>query len=196
MRAAGIVVLALLASPALAQEGMYVGLALGSFDYKENSAFLAPRPFNDTASSWKVYGGFEFSDHFGLEIRYGATEKISQPFSGTDPSLGDFSSTFSTDFKTTAAVALGVLPKDWGALIGGIGYFNTDQGADLALTAECCGALTDSASVGEDGLMAVLGVEWRFGRFGTGVGVRVEYEWLDITDAGASTLGVGVAYRF
>jgi len=196
MRAAAIALIALLASPAFAQEGMYVGLGLGSFDFKENGAFLAPGPFDGTASSWKLYGGFEFNDHFGMEIRYGATEKIAQPFSGTDPTLGDFSSTFSTDFKTTSAVAMGVLPKDWGALIGGIGYFNTDEGVDLALTAECCGATTGGTSIGDDGLMAVLGIEWRFGRFGTGYGVRVEYEWLDISGASAATLGIGVSYRF
>jgi len=196
MRAVGILALALLASPALAQEGMYVGLALGSFDFKEDGAFLAPGPFDGTASSWKLYGGFEFNDHFGMEIRYGATDRIEQPFSGTDSSLGDFSSTFSTDFKTTSIVAMGVLPKDWGALIGGIGYFTADQGADLALTAECCGAISASTSVDDDGLMALLGVEWRFGRFGTGVGIRLEYEWMDVTGAGASTLGVGVSYRF
>jgi hypothetical protein len=61
---------------------------------------------------------------------------------------------------------------------------------------ECCGPFSASTSFGDEGMMAVLGVEWRFGRFGTGVGIRVEYEWLDVEDASGSTVGIGVAYRF
>jgi len=44
--------------------------------------------------------------------------------------------------------------------------------------------------------MAQLGIEWRFGRFGTGFGVRLEYEWWDISDVDASTVGAGISYRF
>lgn len=196
MRAMAIVVLALAASPAFAQEGMYVGLGFGGFDYEENAAFLAPSPFEGTVSSLKVYGGFEFNPNFGFEIRYGVTDEIGQNFSGTDPLAGDFSGRIGIDFTTTSAVAMGFLPKDWGALFGGIGYFSSDSDAALQLTADCCGTINDSISVSDEGLMALLGIEWRFGRFGTGVGIRLEYEWLDVDAASGSTLGIGVAYRF
>jgi opacity protein-like surface antigen len=185
-----------LESSALAQEGIYVGLGLGSFDYSEDAAFLAPEPFEDTASTWKVYGGFEFGDHFGFEIRYGATDEIEQTLTGTDPFFGDFSAVFDTDFAITTALAMGMLPKDWGTPYAGIGYFDITANADLTLTTDCCGTFTSDTSLDDTGLAAVLGIEWRFGRFGTGIGVRLEYEWLDVDGGDASTLGVGVAYRF
>jgi hypothetical protein len=197
MRVMRLVVLLALTSPALAQEGMYVGVGLGSFDYSENSPFLAPAPFEDTVSSWKIYGGFEFSDRFGFEIRYGSTGNFDQTVSGTDPGgFGDFTARFDTDFTITTALAMGMLPKEWGVLFGGIGYFDSSSDSDLALDTECCGVLGDSIPIGDNGAAAVLGIEWRFGRFGTGYGLRLEYEWLDVADADASTFGVGVAYRF
>lgn len=196
MRTIAVVVLAFLVSPAFAQEGIYVGLGFGSFDYEEDAAFLAPAPFEDTVASWRVYGGFEINEHFGIEVRYGASEEIEQRFSGTNADLGEFTSRFDTKFTTTSAVAMGALPMSWGALLGGVGYFDTTADASLRLTAECCGTLEDTITLGDDGLMAVLGAEWRFGRFGTGFGLRLEYEWLDVENASGSTVGVGAAYRF
>ena len=196
MRIITIVALACFGHPAFGQEGIYVGLGFGSFDYEEESAFLAPSPLEDTVASWRLYGGFEFSEHIGVEVRYGQTEEIDQRFSGTDPVLGGFSGRFDMTFATTSVVAMGALPMDWGALLGGIGYFDIEADADLAVTTDCCGMLTNSVTLGDDGVMAVLGAEWRFGRFGTGWGLRLEYEWLDVENADGSTLGLGVAYRF
>lgn len=196
MRSIAILALALLAGPTWAQEGIYVGIGVGNFDYTETSAFLAPDPFDDTVSSWQIYGGFEINDHLAFEIRYGAADEFTQSFSGTDPAAGAVSGTVGMDFRTTSAVALGMLPKDWGALFAGLGYFDQNIAADLAGTTECCGPFSADTSLGDEGLMALLGVEWRFGRFGTGVGFRIEYEWLDVEDASGSTVGIGVAYRF
>lgn len=196
MRLIGLVVLLAFATPTLAQEGMYVGLGLSSFDYSEDAGFLAPEAFSDTVSAWKAYGGFEFGEHVGVEIRYGATGKIETTSAGTDPTLGDYTAAVSTDFKITSALVLGVLPKDWGALFGGVGYFNSTGKARLTLDTACCGVFNPTASANDNGLTAALGVEWRFGRFDTGVALRLEYEWLDFENGNASTLGIGVAYRF
>jgi opacity protein-like surface antigen len=179
----------------LAQEGIYVGIGLGNFDYAEDAAFLAPEPFEDTVATWKVYGGFEFGEHFGFEIRYGATDEIEQTATGTDAFFGEYSAAFDTDFTITTVLAMGMLPNDWGTLFGGIGYYDITANADLALSTECCGTINDETSLGDNGLATVLGIEWRFERFGTGVGVRLEYEWLDV-DGDASAIGVGIAYRF
>ena len=196
MRVIAMVLLALIYSSALAQEGMYVGVGLGSFDYGEDLAFLAPDRFDDTVSSSRIYGGFEINENLAIEIRYGATGDFRQTFSEIDAFAGEVTASVRMDFTTTTAVALGMLPKDWGAFFGGLGYFDQDIDADVEGMAECCGPFSGSASIGDDGLMAVFGVEWRFGRFGTGLGVRVEYEWLDVEDASGSTVGVGIAYRF
>jgi hypothetical protein len=132
-----------------------------------------------------------------LEFSYGSTSEIQQSVSGTDPFLGDFSLATNLDFTTTTVKAVGMLPFDWGVLLGGIGYFDTDADVDANLTAACCGTISASDSISDSNAMAMLGVEWRFDRgFGAGIDLRLEYEWWDIEDADASTLGIGVAYRF
>lgn len=196
MRAIRLVVLLAFASPAMAQEGMYVGLGFGAFDYSESSPGLAPEPFEDTVSAWKLYGGFELNEHFAFEIRYGATGKIKQTLSGTDPTYGDFTATFGTDSTITTVLGMGMWPKDWGTPFGGIGYFDSSGDTTLALTTQCCGPFNQSLSISDNGLAAALGIEWRFLRFGSGVALRLEYEWLDADNANASTIGIGIAYRF
>jgi hypothetical protein len=198
MRANVIVALALTASPAFAQDlGMYIGVGAGNFDFEEDEANPELGTLSDTVSSWKLYGGVEFNEHIALEFSYGSTSEIQQSVSGTDPFLGDFSLVTNLDFTTTTVKAVGLLPFDWGVLLGGIGYFDTDADVDANLTAACCGTISGSDSIGDSNAMAMLGVEWRFDRgFGAGIDLRLEYEWWDIEDADASTLGIGVAYRF
>jgi len=174
---------------------MFVGLGLGSFDYKESTVDPVFGDRSDTVSSYKVYGGFEFHEHVAAEVSYSRADDVEGNVSGNDPFLGDFFSTTRTEFTTTTIKVVGQLPRDWGVLIGGLGYFDTDADIDLDLMSDA-GAFSASGAVSDDGLMAMLGIEWRFGRFGTGYGVRLEYEWWDVEDGDASTIGVGISYRF
>jgi opacity protein-like surface antigen len=196
MRVIALAGLLCFASNAFAQEGIYVGLGVGSFDYEEPGGSLSGNAISESVTSLRIYGGFEFNENFAFEVRYGTTSEIKDSFSGTDPILGDFTAQVDFDFTTTSIAGMGMLPKDWGAFFAGIGYFDTTANIDFNLTADCCGMQSSSASVGDDGIMALLGIEWRFGRFNTGIGVRVEYEWLDLEDADGSTVGVGISYRF
>jgi len=195
MRAATVILLVLFGLPASAQDGIYVGLGLGSFDYEDNTSdpFFGHR--SDTVLSYKFYGGFEFNDHLAIEIGYSSSNDIEESVSGTDPSLGNFTSSTSTAFTTTAFTLVGQFPREWGVLLGGLGYFDADTDVKLQFISDA-GSFNADGSLTDDGLMAMVGVEWRFGRFGTGYGVRLEYEWWDFTDADASTIGVGVSYRF
>lgn len=195
MRIITLVLLALAGLPAFAQEGIYVGLGLGSFDYEDSMPDPVFGVRSDSALSYKVYGGFEFNDYLSAEIGYGETDKIEGSVSGTDPFLGDFTSSSRTEFTTTTFKLLGQFSRDWGVLLGGLGYFDTDSDIKLSLTSDA-GSFNAEGSISDNGLMAMLGIEWRFGRFGTGYGVRLEYEWLDAQEADASTIGVGVSYRF
>ena len=45
-------------------------------------------------------------------------------------------------------------------------------------------------------MTALLGVEWRFGRFGTRYGLRLEYEWWDIDAVSTSAVGLAFSYGF
>lgn len=196
MRAIAAAALALAALPATAQEGIYVGAGFGSFDYAEETPLLAPETFEDRVPAWRIYGGFEFNDHFGFEIRYGGTDSIEQRFTTTDPDLGELTLEFSQDFRTTSALVIGMLPNDWGTLFGGIGYFDSSAETRLEVTTTDGTLGSDKITLTDNGLAAALGIEWRFGRFGTGYGIRLEYEWLDVDGADGSTIGVGASYRF
>ena len=196
MRTIALLVLLAVSTPLIAQEGMYTGIGIGSFDYSESDPFLAPEPLAERVSAWKLYGGFEMNEHLAFEIRYGESEEIGTTTSFVDPFAGPISSTVDVDFQVTTVLGMGMLPFEWGTLLGGIGFFSSSSDADFSIVSECCGSARGSADLDDDGLAAMVGVEWRFGRLGTGIGVRLEYEWLDFENAKASTLGVGVSYRF
>lgn len=204
MRAITLVSLALLASPAFAQSGFYVGLGLGSFDY-EDSTIVRVIPSNiprfgsvsDTASSYKLYGGFDLNDNFAIEISYGTSDELKGEGIGFDPPPlpGDFRFSIKTEFTATVAKAMGRLPLGRSVLLGSLGYFHMDGDA-LSETVSGVGPAGGSISFNEDGVVGTVGVEWALSESVTGYRVRLEYEWWDMDSADASTLGVGVSYRF
>jgi hypothetical protein len=196
MRVITVVLLSLSTLPALAQDGMYVGLGLGRLDYEEGGFSPAfGNTLADTVLSYKVYGGFEFNQYVAAEISYGKADEVAGGASGNDPDVGNFETSIRTEFTTTVIKVVGQLPLEWGVLIGGIGYFETNADVRIDLTTDL-GSFSGSGSASDDGLAAMFGIEWRFGRFGTGYGVRLEYEWWDLQNADASTIGVGMSYRF
>jgi opacity protein-like surface antigen len=75
----------------------------------------------------------------------------------------------------------------FGPFFAGAGYFDADATAFAQL-----GSFRAEESASEDGLTAVLGLQWDF----SSVSLRVEYEWFDVDDADVSELGIGLHYRF
>lgn len=186
----------LVAMPVLAQEGVYAGIGLGNFDYEEHMDDPFVGKISDTVSSYKIFGGFEFNDYIAIEISYGKTGTIRKSGSRFSPTLGNVDATLKLDFTNTILMAVGQWPHDWGVLLGGLGYYSYDNKFKQNATTECCGAFANEGTISDQGATAMLGIEWRIGRFGAKVGVRLEYEWLDINGADASTLGVGLSYGF
>lgn len=183
--------LALSGSSAFAQDvSIYTGVALGVFDHDNPT----PSAFSDSVLSWKLYGGFQLTDHFGLEASRGATGEIDGSASGSPLSIGvrRLSTAHTVDFTLTSAKLMGYLPLQWGALWLGYGYFRMD--ADVDMTSRISGRI--SLPVTYDGEMAALGAEWRLGRLDRNFDVRLEYEWWNFPFADANTLAIGVAYRF
>jgi hypothetical protein len=191
------VLLCVLCGPAaLAQESIYVGIGLGSFDYAETARVPVLGKVADKVSAQKLFGGFEINDYFALEISYGKTSDIRQ--SGTeniDP-FGDVTVALETDYSMTVMRAMGQLPFDWGLLLGGLGYYSSANDFNEVTSAACCNSLVNAGTIREDGLMATVGIEWRFGRFGTRYGVRLEYEWWDLSNVDVSIVGLALSYGF
>jgi hypothetical protein len=204
MRMITLVSLALLASPTLAQNGFYAGLGLGAFNYQD-SRFVRVIPsriprfggVSDTTLSYKLYGGFEVNDNLAIEISYGTTATLKGEGIAFDPPPlpGDFTYSIETEFTATVAKAVGRLPLGRSTLLGSIGYFHMDGDAFFE-TISGTGPAGGAVSFSEDGLIATVGVEWRLGGSNSRFRVRLEYEWWDISSADASTLGVGLTYRF
>jgi hypothetical protein len=196
MRRLVVCLLLLAGSAADAQESVYVGLGLGSFDYEEKFVDPILGTVSDSVNSYKLIGGFELSQHFAIEVSYGKTDDILQTGSADVPPFGIISSRLSIEYTKTAVRLLGQWPLDPVVLLGGLGYFSGEGDFQEYLAADCCGTATNEGSISDDGTLAMLGIEWRFGRFGTRYGLRLEYEWWDISGVDASTVGFAVTYGF
>jgi hypothetical protein len=187
---------ALAATATHAQEGVYVGIGAGQFDYEEN--FVSPiiGRVGGEVSGAKLMGGFEINDYVAFEIDFTETHHIRQSGAEDIPPFGNVGGFLSIDFTITSLRGVGQLPFEWGALLGGLGYFTANNGFTETLSPACCDAVVESGSFTDDGMTAMVGVEWRFGRFGTRYGVRLEYEWWDMSGADASAVGLALSYGF
>ena len=186
----------LVGAPAYAQDSIYVGLGVGSFDYKESFNSALYGRIKDSTTAYKLFGGFQFNDHVSLEISFRETDDLVATGSATIAPFGLVNGKYTADFTMTSLTAVGQLPFDWGALLGGLGYFSSENNFREDITTECCEPFVGGGSYDDDGLTGMVGVEWRFGRFGARYGVRLEYEWWDIDAADASAIGVAFSYGF
>lgn len=197
MRAVAGLVLALLGTSAVAQEGIYVGLGLGQFDYEEQFVTAVVGQVADTVSVTKLVGGFEVNEHFSLEINYGKTGEISQSGIYFDPGImQDVNVAIYTDFTITSFRGVGFVPFEWGALLGGLGYYTANNDVLQTLSSDGFDPFAQEIPFEDDGMTAMLGLEWRFGRFGARYGLRLEYEWWDMSDLDTSGVNLVVTYGF
>lgn len=179
-----------------AQEGIYVGVGIGSFDFQEALTDPLLGQVAGDVSIAKIFGGFEINNYFAIEISYGETSDLSQSVMGNFPTLGNVNYNLTQDFAMTSLKAVGQYPMDWGAFLGGLGYFSSENDYREFGTADCCNPLSNSGTFSDEGLSAMIGLEWRFGRFGTRYGFRLEYEWWDIDLTDSSAVGLAFSYGF
>jgi Outer membrane protein beta-barrel domain len=187
---------ALAATTAFAQGSIYVGIGVGNFDYQESFVSSIVGRVADEVTIRKLMGGFEFNEHLALEINYGKTDDIRQSGTENVPPFGDVTGNLVLDFTITSLTALGQLPFEWGALLAGLGYFSSENDFTDTLTSDCCDPSVIGGTIRDEGLTGLLGIEWRFGRFGTRYAVRLEYQWWDISDADSSAAGLTFSYGF
>jgi opacity protein-like surface antigen len=179
-----------------AQEGIYVGIGFGNFDYREKFIDSLLGRVADETSIYKILGGFEINDYLAIEINYGQTSDLVQSVTGDFPPLGNLSYTLSQDFTMTSLKAIGQYPMDWGALLGGVGYYSSENDYLEFGTADCCDPVSNGGTFRDEGMAAMVGIEWRFGRFGTRYAFRLEYEYWDIDLVDTSAVGLAFSYGF
>lgn len=176
------------AQAAIAQdrEGGYIGVAAGSFSYEEEE-FI-----DDSASLFRVVGGFRFNENFGLEGSWGETGDLGESFSEVVPPFGTVTLDVNGDYEVLTVRALGFIPFDKVSLLGGVGYYDAE--ASVSATASLGGSppVTVSDSGSESGATLVAGFELNLQR----IDIRGELEWFDLDDADASDFTVGVIFHF
>jgi hypothetical protein len=191
------ILLGLLVSPlSYAQDAIYVGVGVYQFDYEENIPNVVISGISDTSSAYKLFGGFQFNDYLAMEIGFGQSGDLTYNVVRNVPGFGETNYSLMSDFKISSLKAMGLLPMEWGVLLAGLGTFRADNDFREDILTECCGLLSGDGSFTDTGLTASFGVEWRFGRFGTIYGVRLEYEWWDMDDIDTSQVGFAFSYGF
>jgi hypothetical protein len=161
----------------------YYGVALGSFDYEENAdAFFTG--WNDTADSWRVMVGYQFSEYLAVEGGYGKTSTLA----GTAVLGGNLDLAFTNEFKSLMVRLLGVLPFDNGvSLLGGIGYADGEENITIAGP---FGTQSGDLSLGEPTLFAGAQYDW------DRVALRLGYEKYDLEgDRDASEVTLSFFYK-
>jgi OOP family OmpA-OmpF porin len=186
-RTAFFVILGLAASSTYAQDEPYgyLGGFVGSFDYEEDlSSVSAGSNFSDSTTSYRVYGGYRFSDRFSVEGSYGTTDDIE----GSVPIFG-FNAQVQAAYDFLGVNILGYIPFDKLSLFGGIGYWDADISVDLTVPGLGAASADDSDSGG----MLTAGLQWEL----EALAIRAELDWFDTdSEVDASMIGIGVHWRF
>jgi len=181
----------LLALPALSHAQGYVGVGVGSFDYSEQGDHaVVLGDLNDTATSYSLYGGYEFFKYLAVEGSFGKSGEIRGTVPILIPGRGPLNFDISADYDIASVRAVGFVPVGKKVrLLGSLGMY------DLRLTSTGVAPSFPTVSTDTDdtGLGLMLGVQFDFGH----VALRARYETyntesnLDLAD-----FGVGLSVRF
>lgn len=152
-------------SPAMAKDnGFYVGAGIGEFGVDIG-------PFDDSATGYKVFGGYQFMKYLGAELEY--------IDGGTVEDLG-----LEIDVSGFNLSAMGILPVgEKFNLFAKVGMIFWD--ADISGK----GGGSDS---GED-------FSWGIGggfNFTDNFGIRAEYQGFDIDEADGDMISLGASWQF
>jgi hypothetical protein len=148
--------------------------------------------FKDSMTTWKVYGGYKFNKHFGLEASYMRSDDALGSASGSNSIDGDFDLRAKADFRGYSFKAMGYLPTSWGSLFVGLGHYENRSDLTFGASFECCEGEILSSSDRFAGLTCDIGAQWHLDT----VVVRATYEWWDFREGGASVLNLGALWEF
>lgn len=136
--------------------------------------------FDDSATGWKFFGGYQFHDSFAVEIGYLDTGEAEDSFAGE-------TLTVSADGATASLV--GMLPiGEQFSLHARLGMFFWDVEAKFD-----DGFTTFTASDSGEDLYYGVGAGMKLGET---AGLRLEYEIADVEDTDVSMISLSVLFRF
>ena len=176
------------AGPAFAQNGgFFIGGSIGQTDVDEEitTGVIDSGDVDGKDTGWKIFGGYMFNRHFGVELAYIDAGEVS--YSGT---FGGFPVTGGkVELSAFNLSALGVLPiSEQFSVFGKVGLFKWE-----AEFSDTTGGVPFSGDDDGTDVSFGLGVAYNFNR---NFGLRAEYELFKTDDADASLLSVGVVWKF
>ncbi len=179
---------------------IYFGFGVGTMNYKEDLTALSdPEPrgvslasFDDSMTNWKVYGGYKFNEHFGLEGSYMMADDAAGSASGNNPIDGNYTLGATADFRGYSFKAMGYLPTSWGSLFAGIGHFENHSDLSFSASFDAFDSEVIRSSDRFAGLTGDIGAEWRLDSFT----LRAAYEHWDFREGSASAFNLGAFWEF
>lgn len=176
---------ALAATHASAQ--FFLGGSIGQSDVDDEitTGLIDSGTVDGKDSAWKIFGGYMFNRHFGIEAAYINAGEVS--YSGT---FSGFPVTGGKVELTAFNVSvLGNLPiNEQFSVFGKVGLFSWEAEAS-----DITGGFPFSGS--EDGTDISFGVGVGY-NFTPNFGVRAEYELFQTDNADASLISIGLVWRF
>ncbi len=182
----------------LAQDvsGAYMGATVGNLTYTEQAdGLISSSDFDDSASAYRLYGGYRLGKRLALELGYATSDGVSDTIDMD--LLGSFVPVeVSNDFTLTTARALLHFPISAERLpfvslsvFAGLGVYD----ADIESTGTIAGLPFAVTETTDDGSTALLGLQVDFPK----VSIRGEYEWFDTqSSVDIWSAGVGLIFRF
>lgn len=176
---------ALAASQASAQG--FIGGSIGQSDIDDEIAaeLITSGTVDGKDTAWKIFGGYMFNRHFGLELAYVDLGEVSYSgsFFGAPVTGGKIEV---TGFNISAIGAYPV--SEQFSVFGKIGMFIWEAEAS-----DTTGGVPFSAKDDGTDLSFGVGVGFNFTR---NLGLRAEWEMFESSDADASLITIGLLWRF
>ena len=165
----------------------YVGGSVGQSDIDDEitTGLITAGSVDGKDSAFKIFGGYMFNRHFGIEGAYVDLGEVSYSgdFFGTPVTGGK------VEFTGFNVSALGSYPiNEQFSVFGKIGLFLWDAEAN-----DTTGGAPFSAKQDGTDLSFGVGVGYQFTR---NLGARAEWEMFKTDDADATLLSVGLLWRF
>ena len=173
-------------APAAAQQsdmGLYIGGAYGMSSFDIDTTGITNPSVDDSDSGFKIFGGYQFSRNWGVEVGYVDFGKagLSGSMLGI-PFTGDLGVTALTVAGT------GTMPMNESfSLLGKVGMWNWDAKASVA-------ALGTAGSASDSGTDLFFGVGLRY-NLSKNLGLQLEVEQYSGDDSITYT-SLGLRYKF
>ena len=165
----------------------FVGASIGQSDIDDEvtAGLITSGSVDSKDTAWKIFGGYMFNRHFGVEAAYVDLGSVSYSgnFGGVPVTGGN------VDVSGINIAALGSFPiNEQFSIFGKLGLFLWDVEAS-----DTTGGVPFSASDDGSDISFGIGVAYNFTR---NLGVRAEFEIFKTDEADAQLISIGVQWRF